>query len=79
MKCVSVKGVPASNNEKAAKKAQARAAKRSKSDADPESPGGQDGDAAQSEDEGDFSKGSKSMFRSLRAKRLKKGGEQTHQ
>ena len=79
MRKAGVKGVPASNNEKAAKKAQARAAKRSKSDADPESPGGQDGDAAQSEDEGDFSKGSKSMFRSLRAKRLKKGGEQTHQ
>ena len=79
MRKAGIKGVPASNNEKAAKKAQARAAKRSKSDVDPESPGGQDGDATQSEDEGSFSKGSKSMFKSLRAKRLKKGGEQTHQ
>ena len=80
MRKAGVKGVPASNNEKAAKRAQARAAKRKNSDVDPESPGGQDGDATQSDDDdADFSEGSKKMLKSLRAKRLKKDGKKTHQ
>ena len=67
MRSAGVKGIPLS------KKAAREAEKRRREDADPESPGGQDGDAAlNSDDDEPYSNGVESMVQSLQSKAAKR-------